>query len=208
MPGPEWNERYKAASDLPWDTGRPDDHLVKLVESGVVKPCKALEVGCGTGTNSIWLAEQGFEVLGVDLAEEAVGKARVKLGDRKLNCQFQAMDFLHGHALPGGFGFVFDRGCFHVFDLDSERDAFARNVAAQLAPGGIWFSLIGSTEGAPREVGPPRRTAREVVLALEPHLEIVELRSTVFDSPGREPALAWHCLSRRRQMPAQPSTRR
>ena len=208
MPALEWNERYKEGTDLPWDTGRPDDHLVKLVEEGVVKPCRALEVGCGTGTNSLWLAERGFDVLGVDLAQEAVARAQAKLAGRNLKCRFQALDFLAGKGLPGGFGFVLDRGCFHVFEEGRERDTFARNVAGQLAPGGLWFSLIGSTEGAPREVGPPRRTAREVVLALEPHLEIVDLRSTVFHSVGREPALAWHCLSRARLSPAQPSTRR
>jgi hypothetical protein len=52
MPGPDWNERYKTGN-LPWDTNEPDDHIVKLIESGTILPGKALEVGCGTGTNSI-----------------------------------------------------------------------------------------------------------------------------------------------------------
>jgi hypothetical protein len=68
----------------------------------------------------------------------------------------------------------------------------------------LWLSLIGSTEGPPREVGPPRRTAREVILGIEPALEIVKLRSAEFH--GRN-VKAWLCLSRRRTMPAQPSTR-
>ena len=102
------------------------------------------------------------------------------------------------------FHFVFDRGCFHVFDEPEERSRFAAHVAATLAPDGLWLSLIGSTEGPPREVGPPRRSAREVVLAIEPVLEIVELRSAAFR--GND-AKAWFCLSRQRTMPAQPSTR-
>jgi hypothetical protein len=73
-----------------------------------------------------------------------------------------------------------------------------------LEPGGFWLSLIGSTEGPPRESGPPRRSAREVTLAIEPALEIVELRSTEFR--GHD-AKAWFCLSRRRTMPAAASTR-
>jgi hypothetical protein len=64
--------------------------------------------------------------------------------------------------------------------------------------------LIGSTEGPPREFGPPRRSAREVTLAIEPALEIVELRSAEFRGNN---ATAWFCLSRQRTMPAQPSTR-
>jgi hypothetical protein len=90
---------------------------------------------------------------------------------------------------------VFDRGCFHVFDEPDERERFAAQVAASLAPGGLWLRLIGSTEGPAREVGPPRRSAREVTLAIEPALEIVELRSAEFRGHG---AKAWFCLSRQR----------
>jgi len=79
-------------------------------------------------------------------------------------------------------------------------------VAAVLAPDGMWLSLIGSTEGPPREMGPPRRSLRDVADAIEPHLEILSVRSAEFrDLP--EPAMAWICLSRHRKVPAQPSTR-
>jgi len=84
---------------------------------------------------------------------------------------------------------------------------FAAQVAALLAPDGMWLSLIGSTEGPPREIGPPRRSLRDVADAIEPHLEILSVRSVEFrDLP--EPAMVWICLSRRRTAPAQPSTRR
>jgi methyl halide transferase len=91
----------------------------------------------------------------------------------------------------------------HVFDEPDERQQFAAQVAAVLAPDGLWLSLIGSTEGPAREVGPPRRSEREVTLAIEPALEIVELRSAEFHGNN---AKAWFCLSRKRTMPAQPST--
>ncbi|MGC2161004.1 MAG: hypothetical protein WA634_03760 [Silvibacterium sp.] len=68
-------------------------------------------------------------------------------------------------------------------------------IAAALVPGGLWLSLIGSTEGEPREVGPPCRSAREVAIAVEPALEIVELRAAEFRTHD---AKAWFCLSRRR----------
>lgn len=202
MPHPSWNESY-ASGQLPWDTGYPEPLLVEFVTAGGVTPAPTLEVGAGTGTNAIWLAQRGFDVLGVDVSPLAVEQANAKIHGRSLPCRFAALDFLAA-ALPGGpFQFVFDRGCFHIFDEPGERQRFAAQVAAALAPGGIWLSLIGSTEGPPREVGPPRRSAREVVLAIEPALEIVELRSAAF----REDAKAWFCLSRRRTTPAQPSTR-
>jgi SAM-dependent methyltransferase len=205
MPHLPWNERY-SAGDVPWDTGDPDPLLVEAVTEGRVAPGRALEVGCGTGTNAIWLALRGFEVLGVDVAPLAIDKAREKAKDAK-RCRFAAADFLAEAPGGGPFEFVFDRGCFHVFDEDAERSRFAARVAAALGPGGSWLSLIGSTEGPTRDTGPPRRSAREVLAAIEPELEIVELRSAEFRTQP-EPAKAWFCLSRRRAVPAQPSTRR
>ena len=203
MSHPSWNESY-ASGQLPWDTGQPEPLLVEFVTSDAVTPGSALEIGAGTGTNSIWMAERSFDVLGVDVAPLAVERAQAKMEGRALRCRFAAWDFLAAPPPGGPFQFVFDRGCFHVFDEPGEREQFATQVAAILEPGGLWLSLIGSTEGPPREIGPPRRSAGEVTLAIEPALEIVELRSTEFR--GHD-AKAWFCLSRRRTMPAAASTR-
>lgn len=203
-PHPAWNDSY-ASGQLPWDTGQPEPLLVDFVTSGAIKPGPALEIGSGTGTNAIWLAERGFDVLGVDIAPLAVERAHAKIEGRALRCRFAALDFLAATSPVGPFQFVFDRGCFHVFDEPAERQQFAARVASALVPGGLWLSLIGSTEGPPREVGPPRRSAREVAAAIEPALEIVELRSAEFRGTS---AKAWFCLSRQRIAPAQLSTLR
>ena len=63
-----WNQRY-LDGDLPWDSGKEDEHLGRVIEKHCIEPGHALEVGCGTGTNTIWLAQQGFEMTGLDLAE-------------------------------------------------------------------------------------------------------------------------------------------
>ena len=200
MPHPPWNDSY-ASGFLPWDTGQAEPELVEAVRSGRVQPQRALEVGCGTGTNAIWLAEHGFEVVAVDVAPLAIERARLK--DTARRCRFEVLDFLAQAPVGGPYGLVFDRGVFHVFDEASERRRFATHVASVLRPGGQWLSLIGSTEGPAREGGPPRRSAREVLEAIEPELEILELASTRFT--GHE-AMAWRCWSRRRATPAQPST--
>jgi SAM-dependent methyltransferase len=203
MPHRQWNESY-ASGELPWDTGQPEPLLVEFVSSGGLVPRRTLEIGAGTGTNAIWLAERGFDVLGVDISPLAIEKARAKIVQRDLRCRFVALDFLAAPVPDSPFHFVFDRGCFHVFDEPGERARFATCVAAALAPGGLWLSLIGSTEGPAREVGPPRRSARDIAAAIEPALEIVELRSAEFHN---HEAKAWFCLSRQRAMPAQVSTR-
>jgi SAM-dependent methyltransferase len=204
MPHPSWNESYASGEPLPWDTGRPDPMLIEMVESRVIEPGRTLEVGCGIGTNATYLAQHGFEVVGVDVSPVAIENARAK-ADRR--CRFEALDFLNEAAPGGPFTFVFDRGCFHTFDEDHRRARFAENVATALVDGGIWLSLIGSTEGAPRDVGPPRRSARDVMNAIEPSLEILQLRSGDFEVCGDQ-LKAWLCLSRKRTIPPQPSSRR
>src|ERR1700756_1188699 len=93
MSQPSWNEHY-ASGELPWDTGRPEPLLVEFVNSGGVAPGRMLEIGAGTGTNAIWLAERGFDVLGVDISPVAVEKAHAKIEARELRCRFATLDFL------------------------------------------------------------------------------------------------------------------
>lgn len=203
----DWNARY-ATGDLPWDSGHPSEHLVEVVGSRVIPAGRTLEIGCGTGTNSVWLAGQGFDVLGVDLSPLAVERARAKAAAAHADhCRFESLDFLAADPPGGPFQFVFDRGCFHTIDEDDTRARFAARVAALLVPGGQWLSLIGSTEGPARDTGPPRRSARDIMTAVEPSLELVVMRTIALDSLATPRPRAWLCLSRRREIEAQPSTR-
>src|SRR5215510_5790258 len=108
MPHDSWNDSYASGEPLPWDTGTPDPQLVEMVESGAIAPGRTLEIGCGTGTNAIFLAQRGFSVLGIDISEIAVSQAQAKA--RGL-CRFEVVDFLTRSPAGGPFEFVFDRGC-------------------------------------------------------------------------------------------------
>jgi SAM-dependent methyltransferase len=202
----DWNEDY-AAGATPWDSGDADPHLVELVTQGTLARGRALEVGCGTGTNAIWLARSGFDVTAIDVAPLAIEAAEAKRAASDARARFAVRDFLQDGAPPGRFDLVFDRGVLHVFDEAQDRARFAQLVAAALAPGGHWLSLAGSTEGPARDHGPPRRTARDLAEAVEPHLELTLLRSITFTADLPEPPRAWLMLARRRAEPAQPSTR-
>jgi SAM-dependent methyltransferase len=209
MPEHDWNSNY-ASDELPWDSGEPDPYLVEMVQQGIVPAGRALEIGCGTGTNAIWLGQQGYDVVALDLAARAIERARAKAKAASASrCQFEVRDFLEGEPMRGSFQLVFDRGCFHVFGEKEQQTEFASRVASLLGPGGCWLSLIASTEGPAREMGPPRRSALEVVSAAEPYLELVTMRAIEFPPlPGQtSPLGAWLCLWRRRATPAQPSTR-
>lgn len=207
MPQPDWNERY-TTGDTPWDTGKPNPYLVEFIRSCFTARGRALDVGCGTGTNALWLASGGFSVLGVDVSSVAVERAREKVAGTDLDCRFESLDFLNDDVPGGPFDLVFDFGCLHLFDKTGDRAHFAERVASMLAPTGRWLSIIGSTEGPERDYGPPRRSARDVMGAIEPALEIVEFRAIEIHANLPEPVAAWLCLSRPREVPAAPSTRR
>lgn len=198
-----WETCYRQG-ELPWDTGVPEPELVQAVEQQLLPTGRALEIGCGTGTNARFLDRHGWQVLAVDVAPTAIERARA---GGATGVDFAVHDVLAKPLPRAPFDLVFDRGCFHSFDADEHRATFAERVAAALRPGGLWFSLVGSTEGPWRDHGPPRRSARDIVLAVEPALELIELRATSFALSDSQP-MAWACLARKRQVEAQPSTRR
>jgi SAM-dependent methyltransferase len=192
-----WEQCY-VEGILPWDSETPDLHLRRAIEEHNVKPGKALEIGCGTGTNSIWLAKHGFEVTGLDISQTAIVKAEAKAAAAGVKCHFLEGDFLVDQVPGAPFVFVFDRGCLHVFESAEERSRFASRVCNLLSPEGLWYSLSGSTDGPPRDTGPPRLSAIEISAAVEPHFEILELRSTTFDRERHSQIRAWILMARRR----------
>lgn len=200
-----WDDDY-ATGETPWDTGEPAPALVELLEAGRLPRGRAIDIGCGTGTNARYLASRGYDVVGVDLSGLAIERAATAMDPADGSVELRQLDFLADEPLGGPYDLAFDRGCFHVFDDPGEQRCFAERVAGCLAADGLWVSLLGSTEGPPREHGPPRRSARDIVNAVEPALAIVELRAIELDADLPSPTSAWLLLARRRAVPAQPST--
>lgn len=96
---------------MPWEQG-PRDELVHLVESGQIRPCRAIDLGCGTGSNTIYLAQHGFDVTGVDYASAAIAKARRRAATVGARALFVVDDLTGPHALSGTFDFLMDYGTF------------------------------------------------------------------------------------------------
>jgi SAM-dependent methyltransferase len=193
-----YKERYEAG-ETPWDIGKPDFNLIQTVTTTPIEPCKALDIGCGTGDNAIWLSQQNFHVIGIDTSEVAIKKAKEKALKANVKCTFIVIDFLTSRVEGAPFGFVFDRGCFHSLNSDKERKNFAQNVNAHLEKDGLWLSLVGNADEQRHTPGPPQLTARDIVNAVEPYFEILSLASSYFGSNRPNPPRAWVCLMRKRR---------
>src|SRR5437899_9908166 len=67
----DWNQIYRASNGPPWDIGRPQPAFISLVKNHeMVPPGTVLDVGCGTGENAIFYAQNRFTVSGLDLARQ------------------------------------------------------------------------------------------------------------------------------------------
>jgi SAM-dependent methyltransferase len=192
----DWNDHYRAGN-LPWDTGRPSGELQRVVRQIGLRPCRALELGCGTGTNSVWLAHQGFEVTGVDLAPLAVEQADKRARTAGTNVHFVVADVLHLPDLGEPFAFFFDRGCYH--SIRNATEQYAPAVARQLVSGGRGLILAGNAR-EPHDPGPPVVTEEQIRDELGVAFHILDLHEFRFDEAPGVPVsfLGWSCLVEKR----------
>jgi len=190
-----WDQRYQIG-DIPWDTGSPDTELIRVLDEYRIPPARACEFGCGTGTNSLYLAARGFDVLGVDLSPTAIAAAQQRLAPSPAaaRCRFLVADLFHLPDLGPPFPFLFDRGCYHVTRLIDEPATLAV-YDRYLAPGGRLLVLAGSSNDPCKE-GPPKVSEAEIRRAFAPPFRIQHLREFHFDTrpgSGLKP-LAWSLL--------------
>jgi SAM-dependent methyltransferase len=108
----DWWDDFYADRDkpVPFFEAKPDESLVSRFDSGLLKPGRALDLGCGPGRNALYLAGKGFTVDAVDLSSTAIAWAKERAGDADIR-------FLCGNAftldLEGSYDLVYDSGCFH-----------------------------------------------------------------------------------------------
>jgi SAM-dependent methyltransferase len=192
----DWNQHY-VDGNLPWDSGHPSKELIRVLDEERIKPGRAGELGCGTGTNGIYLASRGFDVTAFDLSPVAVATARqnaVKAGAR---VEFVEADLCHFTLDVPPFDFLFDRGCYHAARR-IDQPGFITTLKRLTRPGTRFLLLAGNAneKGPP---GPPTVTAAEICNELEPLFEIQFLREFRFEVPDPpEGFLAWSCLMTRR----------
>ncbi|MEE9368008.1 MAG: class I SAM-dependent methyltransferase [Pontiella sp.] len=175
-----------------------DFNLAQMVEKYSIKPCVALDLGCGTGNNAIWLAQQRFSVLGFDISPTAIERAKDNVEQVGSSCRFQVGDFLADPPEVSLFGFIFDRGCLHSMTEPEDKSRFSAKVDSILEKDGLWLSLIGNADEPPREIGPPRMTVQEIAAVVEPHFKILSIAAGIFGDKQADPPKNWVCMMRSR----------
>jgi 2-polyprenyl-3-methyl-5-hydroxy-6-metoxy-1,4-benzoquinol methylase len=136
----EWNEIYRSypLGSLGWELGKPRPILVEFVENGLIKKGKTLDLCCGAGTNTVYLAENGFEVTGIDVSQRAIEYAKAKAANGNVKVNFIIESFVDLSFGDEVFDFVFDMGCFHHVEV-VDRPKFIRGVHRVLKKGGDYL---------------------------------------------------------------------
>jgi len=128
--------RYPFIS-IPWDTG-PREGLINLVESGRAKPCRAIDLGSGTASNVVYLAQHGFDVTGVDYSPAAIEMGRVRAREAGVEVTFIEDDLTNLQHVNGTFDLLVDYGTLD--DLRTpQRDLYMKNVLPLTHQGSLFL---------------------------------------------------------------------
>ncbi|MGP8072951.1 MAG: class I SAM-dependent methyltransferase [Thermoplasmata archaeon] len=175
-----WTRTYGETSyrKLPWFSPDPFPALVRAVEDGwLIPPGPVLDVGCGAGSNVLWLAAHGFRATGIDIAPGAIAAAESRKTRTTRNARFQVHDALALSLPPRSFRGAVDAGCFHTLPSRGRRH-YAQGLARVLRPDATFLlSWVGREET--RQRGPPHRlSVNDVAETFEPLflMEQVEYR--------------------------------
>jgi SAM-dependent methyltransferase len=128
---------FYAIGFTPWD-GHPLTPALRDHVEGTeaLPPGAALDVGCGTGDSSIYLAQHGWHVTGVDFTPKALDTARAKARAADTTVDFVHADATHlrNAGIAGPFQLIVDNGCFHGMSAH-DRDRYVQEISASAAPG-------------------------------------------------------------------------
>jgi len=148
----EWNRRY-AGRELLW-TARPNRFLV--AEAGDLRPGRVLDLACGEGRNAVWLAEQGWQVTGVDFSDVALDKARELAASRGVRIDWAQADLLDYQPEQRTYDLVL---VFYLQVPAPERRQILRAAADAVAPGGTLLLVAHDSANLERGYAGPKDPA-------------------------------------------------
>jgi SAM-dependent methyltransferase len=205
-----WDGFYADRSrPVPFFVAKPDENLVSYLDRGLVRPGRALDLGCGAGRNAVYLALAGFEVDAVALSPTAVAWGEDRAREARVGVRFHCGDAFTSTELVGPYDLIYDSGCFHHLP-PHRRISYLTLLNAVLAPGGhLGLACFAPGEGSELSDADLYRHARlqggvgytpESLRWIFSDLTEVELRR-VHDEPPESPHFGepflWAALFRR-----------
>jgi cyclopropane fatty-acyl-phospholipid synthase-like methyltransferase len=166
----------------PWDIGRPQKEFIELVQRGEITG-SVLDIGCGSGDNALFFAQEGFEVWGIDSSPLAIQKAQEKSAQRGVLAHFLVLNALDLAILNRTFDTATDSGLFHTLS-DEDRPLFVKSLATVLSHNGIYFMLCFSDKEPPG-YGPRRISEQEIRETFSDGWSIRYIRPSTFESNTR-----------------------
>jgi SAM-dependent methyltransferase len=193
-----WDRQYRTGRPI-WDSDRPTSELVRVVRAEQIQPCRALELGCGTGANAVWLARQGFAVTAVDLSPAAIVRARDRAARANVSVRFLLGDVRQLRPTGGLCGLFVDCGCFGAVQL-ADAAGYVEAIRRGARPGSVGLVLTGNDREPEDCKGPPALSAGRFREVFGEPFDIVCLREFRFDAEqgAGKRYLGWSCLLRRK----------
>jgi len=133
-----------------WDTGISPPELLDFMQRH--KPGRAIDIGCGTGTNVITLARTRWQVTGVDFAPRAIHLAKQKIRNAGIRAELSINDATRLNGVRGPYDLALDIGCFHGISKDGQSK-YLKQLDRILAPNGFWL-MYGFFKPNSRHSGP------------------------------------------------------
>lgn len=176
MDAAAWNERY-AAVDLMWSV-EPNRFVAEIITGWV--PGRAIDLACGEGRNAIWLAQQGWQAVGVDFSNTALGKAATLADSNQLSIEWVCADATTYQPKASSF----DLALLCYLQLpDVEIRTVIHHALTALAPGGALLFIAHALDNLEHGIGGPQDPAvlytPEQIAALVSAPVVIERAETV-----------------------------
>ena len=195
----DWEEIYSKydLTEIPWHSDEPDQEFIELIGNKKIKPRFVLDIGCGSGTDAIYLASIGCKVTAIDVSHEAIRIARERAEKARLKVNFIADNFWEFEFHNKSFDFINDRGCFHHIN-PHDREKFAMKINDVLKSNGYYYLRCWSDKEEESDQGPYRISKDEIKNTFSKFFKVGAIKDFRF---GGEGARGYACLMRKEESP-------
>lgn len=163
----------KTPNDIPWHREEPESFVVEVLKK-INKPGRALDIGCGTGSFSVYMAKQGFNVTGLDMFPRALEMGKERAQKENVSVNWVEADLFTWKSQQK-FDLILDSGCLHAL-VGGSLPRYKSQLNSWLAPGGDYvlghWGKKHALDWLP--IGPRRRTHGQILKLLSPELKEIQ----------------------------------